>query len=66
MFEEYRTAVVHYHNGTVVEVAKVPGSPKYLELMARLTTESEPLTDPTLGLISELLSHLLEYLLPGM
>ncbi|CAG8908897.1 unnamed protein product [Penicillium egyptiacum] len=62
----YGTAVVHYYNGTVVEVAKVPGSPEYLELMARPATASEPVTDSTLGLISELLSRLLEYLLPDL
>ncbi|KAJ5374166.1 hypothetical protein N7517_006172 [Penicillium concentricum] len=60
----HQTAAVHYYNGTVVEAAKVLGSPEYIELMARLATTSEPLLDSTLGFTSELLSRLAEYILP--
>ncbi|OQE72643.1 hypothetical protein PENNAL_c0094G02519 [Penicillium nalgiovense] len=62
----YGTAVVHYYNGTVVEIAKVLGSPEYLELMARLATTSKPSTDSTLDFMSELQPSLLEYLLPDV
>ncbi|KAJ5781749.1 uncharacterized protein N7518_010232 [Penicillium psychrosexuale] len=60
----YGTAVVHYYNGTVVEVAKVLGSPEYLELMARLATISKPFPNSTLGFISGLSLRLVENLLP--
>jgi hypothetical protein len=61
-----RTAVVHYYNGTVVEVAKIQGSPEYLELMARLAT-SKPSPQPTLNFMREIPipSRLLEYLFPS-
>ncbi|KAJ5244009.1 hypothetical protein N7489_004105 [Penicillium chrysogenum] len=62
----YGTAVVHYHNGTVVEVAKIPGSPEYLELMTRLATTSKPSPDSTLDSISEISSQLMENLLPDV
>ncbi|KAJ6190810.1 hypothetical protein N7519_000831 [Penicillium mononematosum] len=62
----YGTAVVHYYNGTVVEIAKVMGSPEYLELMARLATTSKPSPDSTLGFISRIQPRLLEYLLPDV
>ncbi|KAJ5757569.1 uncharacterized protein N7511_006263 [Penicillium nucicola] len=44
----YGTAVVHYFNGTVVEVAKIPGNPEYLELVAHLTIP-KPLLKSTLN-----------------
>ncbi|KAJ6025293.1 hypothetical protein N7444_012972 [Penicillium canescens] len=61
-----RTAVVHFYNGTVFEVAKIQGSPEYLELMARLAT-SKPSPQPTLNFMREIQisSRLMEYLFPS-
>lgn len=58
--------MVHYYNGTGVEVSKVLGNPEYLELMARLTITSKPSPDSTLDFISERPSRLVEYLLPDV
>lgn len=58
--------MVHYYNGTVVEVAKVLGSPEYLELMARLATTSKPSPNSTLGFISGLSLRLVENTLPDV
>lgn len=60
-----RTVVVHYYNGTVVEVAKVQGSPEYLELMARLATSKSP-PPSTLNSMREMPSCLVEYLFPSV
>jgi hypothetical protein len=57
--------VVNYYNGTVVEVAKIPGNLEYLELMARLA-KSKPLLQSTRNLIHELPSCLVEYLFPSV
>ncbi|KAJ6107634.1 hypothetical protein N7523_008957 [Penicillium sp. IBT 18751x] len=38
----YGTAVAHYYNGSVVEIAQVQGNPEYLEYMARLVSSPEP------------------------
>ncbi|KAJ5462799.1 hypothetical protein N7475_007743 [Penicillium sp. IBT 31633x] len=62
----YGTAVVHYYNGTVVEVAKVPGNLEYLDLMARLATTSKPSPDPNLSDMSKFSIQLLEYLIPDV
>ncbi|KAJ5134190.1 hypothetical protein N7526_005555 [Penicillium atrosanguineum] len=38
----YGTAVAHYYNGSVVEIAHVQGNSEYLEYMARLVSSPEP------------------------
>ena len=57
--------MVNYYNGTVVEVAKIPGNPEYLELMARLAT-SHPVLQSTRNFMHELPSCLVEYLFPSV
>ena len=42
-----RTALVHYYNGTVVEVAYIQGNPEYLDLMMRLADNPRPRSDRT-------------------
>lgn len=44
--------MVQYYNGTVVEVAKVLGSPEYLEPIERLATTSKASLNPALGFTS--------------
>lgn len=44
--------MVQYYNGTVVEVAKVLGSPEYLEPIERLATTSKASPNPALGFTS--------------
>ncbi|KAJ5219689.1 hypothetical protein N7468_008893 [Penicillium chermesinum] len=58
----YGTAVVHYYNGTVVEVGKVAGNSHYLKLMEDLAKPSQSLHQTT-SFSETLLLHL-EELLP--
>lgn len=48
-----RTSVVHYFNGTVVEVVQIHGSPEYFELMTRLAKGGNPILIEDQGIIQK-------------
>ncbi|KAJ5984740.1 hypothetical protein N7481_006839 [Penicillium waksmanii] len=58
----YGTAVVHYYNGTVVEVGKIAGNSQYLKLMKDLAKPSQSLHQ-TKSFSETFLLHLEETLL---